>query len=466
MGNQKLRAKDLRRIDFSKDKLKSMALTLMNKHFKHQTIAEKIDLLIKIKENPEAYETDKIIGKLAAELIDKKKTQLFKTHDLKANKKDYSIYGSGQICAKTKEQMDLAMRLPISKFGVLMLDAHLGYGLPIGGVLSTDNAVIPYGVGMDIGCRMCLTVYDVPYEYLNRNDYLFKKILRENTFFGTGVDSKYKGEHEVLDSRQFSETDLLSKLHGKAVNQLGTSGSGNHFVEFGKVILPETNSVGMHAGEYIGILTHSGSRGLGATIAKHYTNLAKELCKLPNQAQHLAWLDLNSAEGQEYWLSMTLAGDFAQACHDVIHHRLAKAIGLQPVITIQNFHNFAWKEMVNGEELIVHRKGATPASKDELGIIPGSMTAPGYIVRGKGNEQALNSASHGAGRRLSRTKTKSTYTASEMKKDLKRAGVSLIGGGVDEAPIAYKNIEKVIESQKDLITIEGMFYPRIVRMDK
>jgi len=151
-------------------------------------------------------------------------------------------------------------------------------------------------------------------------------------------------------------------------------------------------------GQYVGVLSHSGSRGLGAGIAEYYTKFPKNGCQLPAEAQHLAWLGLGTEAGQEYWAAMNLAGDYASACHDQIHRRLARALGEKPLAKVKNHHNFAWKErLADGREVITHRKGATPASADMLGIIPGSMTAPGFIVRGRGAAAAAASASHGAG---------------------------------------------------------------------
>ncbi|MGB1039697.1 MAG: RtcB family protein, partial [Flavobacteriales bacterium] len=210
---------------------------------------------------------------------------------------------------------------------------------------------------------------------------------------------------------------------------------------------------------------HSGSRGLGANIAMHYSRLAEKQCPLPKQVQHLAWLDTTTHDGMEYWLAMNLAGDYAKACHDNIHDRISKQLGTRAVAKIDNHHNFAWKQKVNGEECIVHRKGATPAAKGELGIIPGSMTAPGFIVRGKGNQFSLNSASHGAGREFSRSKCKQNFTQTEMNKELKEKEVTLIGGGIDEAPMAYKDIKKVMGNQSELVDIIGSFTPKIVRMN-
>jgi tRNA-splicing ligase RtcB len=182
--------------------------------------------------------------------------------------------------------------------------------------------------------------------------------------------------------------------------------------------------------------------------------------------RHLAWLDMDHTSGQEYWLSMNLAGDYARACHDQIHKNVAKSMGLKSIGKIENHHNFAWKEIVDGQEMIVHRKGATPAGKDVLGIIPGSMTDPGFIVKGKGNIDSINSASHGAGRRHSRKETKSRNTKSAMRKQLLQNDVALIGGALDESPYAYKNLEQVMSYQTDLVDTIGKFTPRIVRMDR
>ena len=162
---------------------------------------------------------------------------------------------------------------------------------------------------------------------------------------------------------------------------------------------------------------------------------------------------------------MNLAGDYASACHHQIHERMAKALGEQPLAMVENHHNFAWKEQdVEGEEIIVHRKGATPAGKGVLGIIPGSMTAPGFIVRGKGEQASINSASHGAGRVMSRTRAKQSLSRDEVRKHLKKAGVTVIGSGLDEAPQAYKDIHQVMKQQVDLVDVLGMFTPKVVRM--
>ena len=167
----------------------------------------------------------------------------------------------------------------------------------------------------------------------------------------------------------------------------------------------------------------------------------------------------------EYWIAMNLAGDYASACHHVIHAKIAKQLGRKPVKMVENHHNFAWKEKWEGKDVIVHRKGATPAGKNVLGIIPGSMTAAGFIVKGKGETASVNSASHGAGRQMSRTKALQSVTDNALKAELKKHGVKLLGGGLDEAPFAYKDIEMVMQSQKALVDIVGKFIPKIVKMD-
>ncbi|TPN86945.1 RtcB family protein [Aquimarina algicola] len=461
---KKLSGKDLIKLGFPKNNSINVTLGQINRYQKR---VKKEQILIEAKKvllNPEAYKGDGVWGKIAESLLDPVQV---KKHALRTTRAPFQIYGETDIDEQAKYQLFDALKLPVATAGALMPDAHAGYGLPIGGVLATKNAVIPYGVGVDIGCRMCLTIYPIATSYLKGKKQQLQNILIEHTKFGMYETHKVKHDHEIFERIEFKEIPLVKRLKDKAYKQLGTSGGGNHFVEFGIVTITETaNEWGLPIGEYLGVLSHSGSRGLGANITKHYTYLATKQCPLPKHVQQLAWLDLNTHDGQEYWLAMNLAGDYAQACHDDIHARIAKLLGARAVAKIENHHNFAWKQEVNGEECIVHRKGATPAAKGELGIIPGSMTAPGFIVRGLGNTESLESASHGAGRLLSRRKCKETLTQSEIKKQLKAHEVTLIGGGVDEAPMAYKDIHKVMSNQKELVEVVGTFIPKIVRMDK
>jgi len=466
-STQKIRGKDLKNIQYDSNRAKSLAIDIMSKHYKHASKLEKLEVLIEVRKEPDNYLDDPILGILAEEFIEKDELKEKQEIQILKESGDFKVYGRKLISSNAYQQMELAMRLPITEKGALMPDAHQGYGLPIGGAIATKNAVIPYGVGVDIGCRMSLSLFDIEPDFMKRKSYQFKLALQERTCFGSGGEVNVKQEHEVLDSAEFASTPLLRQLHGKAVKQLGSSGSGNHFVEFGVVDLFDANEFGVEKGAYLGLLSHSGSRGLGASIARFYTEIAKEQCPMPAHAQHFAWLDLDTEEGAEYWLAMNLAGDYAKACHDQIHLHLSKYLGISPIAKVENHHNFAWKEKgLTGEELIVHRKGATPAAKGELGIIPGSMTAAGYIVRGKGEASSLFSASHGAGRKMSRSKARQSYTGSEMRKVLSREGVTLIGGGVDEAPVAYKDLEEVMRYQQDLVETIGKFTPKIVRMDK
>lgn len=461
MAKLKLRGKDLRNIGFPESPVISVAITVMEQHYKHHSQEDALALLQQVLQEPEAYRENEHLGKIAEKLIVEDITDI----PLNEAPADYAVYGREFIDEGAISQMNYAMRLPVTAGGALMPDAHQGYGLPIGGVLAVKNAVIPYGVGVDIGCRMCLSILDIPHEQLEKRASSFKRELIAGTVFGAGAGWKPRLEDEVLEHPAFSEIGLLKHLQQKAADQLSTSGSGNHFVEWGLVdILDADNEWSLTPGRYTALLSHSGSRGLGAQIAGHYTKVAREITPLPREVQHLAWLEMDSEEGQEYWQAMNLAGDYASACHHHIHKRLIKAVGGQLLARVENHHNFAWKETHQGEEVIVHRKGATPAGKGVLGVIPGSMTAPGFIVRGRGAAASLDSASHGAGRQMSRAKANQSFTRHELTRLLKEHGVTLVGGGLDEAPGAYKDIATVMKAQTALVDIVGRFYPKIVRM--
>ena len=386
---------------------------------------------------------------------------------LRAAPLPYAVWGADLIEPGARAQMDVAMRLPVSRAGAMMPDAHVGYGLPIGGVLAAENAVIPYGVGVDIGCSMMLSVLPMPPGALKVAE--ASDLLLRHTRFGAGVgfEKRERQDHAVLHEATWEEQPLLRHLFAKAESQIGTSGSGNHFVEFGTLSLAQPDpELGLEAGEYLAVLSHSGSRGFGAQVAGHFTALAGRLHPgIDKVAQKLAWLPLDGEEGQAYWQAMNLAGRYALANHDLIHARLARALGVAPLAQASNSHNLAWKEVVDGQELIVHRKGATPAAKGQLGLIPGSMADPGYLVRGRGHAPALASASHGAGRQLGRRAAQSALNKKDVQAYLAGRGVTLIGGGIDEAPQAYKRIEEVIARQTDLVDVLAEFRPRVVRMD-
>lgn len=411
-------------------------------------------------DDPDRYTGDSILGELARALIQTKKVRArFEDREEPA---PHRIWGEG-LDREAVDQLENACRLPVSVRGALMPDAHVGYGLPIGGVLATVNAVIPYAVGVDIACRMKLTVLDFLPERLEGQIDRFKKAIEEETRFGIGASFKNRREHEVLEA-DWSVSKITQAHKDKAWAQLGTSGSGNHFVEFGTLTF-EHGDLGLDAGTYLALLSHSGSRGTGASVADHYSRLAMDLHpELPKELKHLAWLDLDAEEGEEYWRAMELMGRYAAANHALIHKYIAKHLGLKVLLDVENHHNFAWKEVHEGREVIVHRKGATPAASGVLGIIPGSMASPGYLVRGRGNPDSMNSASHGAGRQMSRKKATASFTWSETKALLAKRGVNLISAGLDEVPMAYKNIDAVMSQQTDLVEKIARFDPKLVKM--
>ncbi len=365
------------------------------------------------------------------------------------------------------QQMANACDLPVAVSGALMPDAHIGYGLPIGGVLATDNAVIPYAVGVDIACRMKLTVYDCKASHLAGQRGKLANLLESETRFGVGSAFKDRRDHAVMDE-DWSVTPLTKRLRDKAWSQLGTSGSGNHFVEFG-IFTPLNNELGLPPGEYLALLSHSGSRGTGAQICSEYSQRAMtKHPDLPKHLKHLAWLPLDEADGQEYWAAMNLMGLYAAANHALIHHHISRKFGADLLLDVENHHNFAWKETHRIDdaerEVIVHRKGATPAAKGVLGVIPGSMASPGFVVRGRGNDASLHSAAHGAGRVMSRKQALQSFTWSGVRKQLAEHGVELLSAGLDEVPGVYKDIESVMNAQTDLVEVLARFDPKLVKM--
>jgi tRNA-splicing ligase RtcB len=417
--------------------------------------------------DPEAFLGDEAREKFARALYE----PAFKQRDQLA---PWQQWGSG-LDAEAVKQMANACALPVAVAGALMPDAHVGYGLPIGGVLATENAVIPYAVGVDIACRMRLSVYDRKGNTLAGQKDRLANILESETVFGMGGKFKNPREHAVLDE-DWNVTPVTKRFREKAREQLGTSGSGNHFVEFGvftvtaeQAPLLKASGFEIEPGEYLALLSHSGSRGTGAQVCNEYSHVAMSRhSELPKELKHLSWLSLDEAAGQEYWAAMNLMGQYAAANHAVIHKHIAKRVGAHVILDIENHHNFAWKErhVVNGEqrEVIVHRKGATPASAGVLGVIPGSMASPGFVVRGKGLPESLYSASHGAGRVMSRKKALESFTWSGMKKQLAAAGVELLSAGLDENPGVYKNIHEVMAAQTDLVDVLGKFEPKLVKM--
>ncbi|HMW40530.1 MAG: RtcB family protein [Saprospiraceae bacterium] len=465
--SEKINGNDLIQLGYPPNDILGIALRLNEKRhgFTKQAM---LDHYAAVLATPHAYTDVKPFDKLAHVLVDRARVNDAKTtYTLQPAPLFYPTFGTLQIEEGARQQMELAMRLPVTVAGALMPDAHQGYGLPIGGVLATENAVIPYGVGVDIGCRMCLSLCEVSPERLDTHRHIFRQSLMQNTLFGAGkgFDADSRSDHEVLDDPAFHQSRFIHSLLDKAWCQLGTSGGGNHFAEWGIVeVKGPSDWPGVREGSYVALLTHSGSRGLGATIANHFTQIAKSKCPLPREAQNLAFLSLDEDAGQSYWESMSLAGAYASACHEIIHQKILAHTGFEMIARVENHHNFAWKECIEDRQVIVHRKGATPADVGVLGIIPGSMTAPGFIVRGRGHRASLQSAAHGAGRQMSRTAAMRDLRRKDLETMLMDSGVELIGAGLDEAPQAYKDIHQVMAAQRELVDIIGTFYPRLVRM--
>ena len=384
------------------------------------------------------------------------------TFNLRRTPAPYRKWGT-DLEPESVRQLENACALPVAVRGALMPDAHVGYGLPIGGVLATRNAVIPYAVGVDIACRMKLSVLDLPANTVAQDPRSLTEAIEAETRFGVGAKFRDRRAHDVMDD-DWTVTELTRRLKDKAWSQLGTSGSGNHFVEFGTLTL-DCEELGLEPGTYLALLSHSGSRGAGATIADHYSKRAMAAHpELPRALVHLAWLDLDSGDGQEYWRAMELMGRYASANHACIHRHIANHLGATVLAGVENHHNFAWREEHDGETVIVHRKGATPAGAGTLGVIPGSMASATYVVRGKGSAASMSSAAHGAGRVMSRSKAKKAFAWPEVKKLLEARGVTLLSAGLDEVPMVYKDIDAVMAAQSDLVAPVAKFFPRIVKM--
>ncbi|HET6426248.1 MAG TPA: RtcB family protein [Planctomycetaceae bacterium] len=412
--------------------------------------------LAQIVADPSAHVADPQFGTVAQRLLE--------PDDAPLTPIPYRTWGS-DIDPAAHGQMRQACSLPMVVGGALMPDAHVGYGLPIGGVLALDNAVVPYAVGVDIACRMKLSVLDIEPDEMDHRYERFRAALENGTRFGVGSEHQTPQDHPVMDEN-WSVTRITREHKDKARRQLGTSGSGNHFVEFGTLtITARDEQLGLDAGKYTALLSHSGSRGTGAAVCDTYSRMAEaRLPKKYRELGRLAWLSLDDEAGQEYWAAMNLMGDYAAANHAVIHRLVSKLLGARVVSGVENHHNFAWKERHQGRDVIVHRKGATPAGPNVLGIIPGSMASPAFVVKGKDHPESFSSASHGAGRCMSRTAARDKYSFRAVQKDLLAKGVHVLSAGSDEVPFVYKDILKVMQAQTDLVDVIARFDPKIVKM--
>lgn len=461
-----MKEKELIQIGYTSKASRDIALEVARKATQNGFSKKEIKRMLRVvHRNPIAFVNDPLWGELAKATIPiaiPPENKLTTEYHIRQTHAPFKIWGS-DIDPESIQQIQNACSLPVSVSGALMPDAHVGYGLPIGGVLATDNAVIPYAVGVDIACRVKISVLDLPPNTIEKNPDKLKRAIEQETRFGVGATFKPRRNHPVMDLN-WNISPVTKENKDKAWDQLGTSGSGNHFVEFG-ILEIETDELPIPRGKYLALLTHSGSRRTGALVCEYYSKIARQKHpELPHELRHLAWLSLKEDAGEEYWEAMQLMGKYAQANHELIHIHIAKNLGVPILWTVENHHNFAWKEKHGGKELIVHRKGAIPAEKGQLGIIPGSMASPAYIVKGLGNEESLRSAAHGAGRLMSRAQAKKTLSWKDVEHILKERKITILTAGIDEVPIVYKDIQDVMLAQKDLVEPIATFYPRIVKM--
>ncbi|MFN3556376.1 MAG: RtcB family protein [Bacteroidales bacterium] len=345
----------------------------------------------------------------------------------------------------------------------LMPDCHQGFGMPIGGVLATRNVIIPNAVGVDIGCGMCAvqtSLTRVSHPVLK--DLMHK--IRSLVPLGFKHHAQKQSEQYMPAGWEVDTLEVVSREYDSACYQVGTLGGGNHFIEIQK------GNDG-----HIWIMIHSGSRNIGKQVADHYNRLAIQLNEqwkstVPRSAQ-LAWLPVDSPEGQAYLNEMQYCVDFALANRSLMMNRILDVFSDHfkgefhtfPMINIA--HNYAARELHFGEQVYVHRKGATLAEKGTAGIIPGSQGTHSYIVRGKGNPESFMSCSHGAGRLMGRKQAQRSLDLKEEIKKLDQKGIIHAvrsKGDLDEASGAYKNIGQVMRNQQDLVEVAVELSPLAV----
>lgn len=343
----------------------------------------------------------------------------------------------------------------------IMPDAHFGYGMPIGGVLATDGVIIPNGVGVDIGCGMCA----VKTSLREIEEKQIKRVLKQvRATIPLGFRHHKKPQHHSLLPEVRTKLPIVEKEYKNGLTQIGTLGSGNHFIEIQR---------GQDG--HLWFMVHSGSRNLGFQVANHYNKRAISLnkqwkSKIPPSWQ-LAYLPIESEDGQSYIREMNYCLDFARVNRMVMCQRIEEAllenipdkIDFKQPINIA--HNYAARERHFGREVYIHRKGATRSKADERGIIPGSQGSPSYIVSGRGNPGSFHSCSHGAGRKMGRKQAQRELNLETEKRRLDEKNILHTirsRKDLDEAAGAYKDIEMVIKCQSDLVDILDILQPLAV----
>lgn len=340
----------------------------------------------------------------------------------------------------------------------LMADHHVGYGVPIGGVVAYRHRISPSGIGYDIACGNKAVRLDVnPIKVKSKINPLMDEIIKKISF-GVGRTNNEEVDHELFDDEAW-KMNPLKGLKEKARKQLGTIGSGNHYVD---IFSDEEGRI------WVGV--HFGSRGLGHGIAEHFMDLAKGSNQI---AEGITWLSTEKPNGEDYLEAMRIAGEYAYAGRDWVCAKVAKILGGKIVDEVHNHHNFAWRETHDGQEYWVVRKGATPAFPGQRGFVGGSMGDNSVILEGvdsPSSQAALYSTVHGAGRVMSRSHAKGrrgeegAVSKEQMHKWIKRMNVSLRGADVDEAPHVYKRLHRVLEHHAESVKILHTLTPLGVAM--
>ncbi|WP_339253684.1 RtcB family protein [Sporosarcina sp. FSL W8-0480] len=368
----------------------------------------------------------------------------------------------------TLRQFNNCLRTGQVAGGVLCADGHYGYSQPVGGVIVYDGQISPSGVGYDIACGNKAVRTNLKWSEIEKDLPRIMDEIASSISFGVGRKNKKKLDHDLFDDPDWDvykeigkqEHDRMKKL---AKDQLGTVGSGNHFVDV--LVEKETDDVW--------IANHFGSRGFGHKTASGFLNLANDRGfsdRAPGESMEQAptLIDMNSELGDLYYRAMTLSGKYAYAGRNYVLDEVLSILGATSEFEVHNHHNYAWKETHFGKEYIVVRKGATPSAPGQLGFIGGSMGDISVIVRGKENEanaDSFYSTVHGAGRIMSRTeaagrmnwKTRTRsggkITQERMDQAIKKYGVELRGGGTDESPFVYRKLRDVLDAHEETIDV-------------
>ncbi|SMF70055.1 RtcB family protein [Pseudobacteriovorax antillogorgiicola] len=366
-----------------------------------------------------------------------------------------------EVESQALDQLTNISRLPfVFKHVAAMPDVHMGKGATVGSVIASKEMVIPAAVGVDIGCGMAALKTNINKDQLSEKLPLLRKRIEDRIPLGpdcnetiTATAENWKGWRKWKNLHLNRDARDDTRLWKKAQSQLGSLGGGNHFIE---MCLDEHDNVWL--------MLHSGSRNIGKVIAEYHMNKAKDLLRLSETKipdLDLAYFLDHQDEFHQYWHDLKWAQDFAlenrkemiRSILEILRKLFAKKIKLKVLEEVHCHHNYVAEEVHFDQKLYVTRKGAVNAEKDQLGIIPGSMGAKSYIVRGKGNVESFCSCSHGAGRLMSRSKAKKMFTVEDLKAQTQGVECRKDSRVLDEIPGAYKDIDQVMERQKDLVEI-------------